>query len=172
MIGFLQETEKRHDKNAEKKKDLRTSVNRCQILRIFFIFTVFTLREFFTLVLRGGFSSTCDWQQISSVLQDTSEYSNWSLMWCGLDIPDSPLISRFHNLYYPYSCFCFNFCFLDIILFMLTFLADVIATELSVTMVCEKCYLCLFTSRTFSFCKKSFQRIFFSRVITRGQLTW
>ena len=39
------------------------------------------------------FSLKCVWQQVSSGLQDSSQYSSWSLKWSGLDGLDSPSTS-------------------------------------------------------------------------------
>ena len=41
--------------------------------------------EFFTSALADGFPLESEWQQVSSSLQDSSEYSSWSQECCNLD---------------------------------------------------------------------------------------
>ena len=45
----------------------------------------FTPLEFFTSVLADGFSLEFEWQQVSSSLQDTSQYSGRPQQCCRLD---------------------------------------------------------------------------------------
>ena len=53
-----------------------------------------------------GFSSKSEWQQVSSGLQDSSKYSSWFQLYCGLDRKDSP-----SDLQFPHSLFqAFQIC--------------------------------------------------------------
>ena len=45
-----------------------------------FIHYRFTLSEFFTPTLAGGISQESKWQQLSSDVQDSSQYSSWSMV--------------------------------------------------------------------------------------------
>ena len=49
------------------------------------IYYIFTPLEFFTSVLADGFSLEFEWQQVSSSLQDSSQYSGRSQPCCRLD---------------------------------------------------------------------------------------
>ena len=61
---------------------------------------IFTPREFFTPALRGGFSLKSERQKVSSALQDSPQYSIWSLQSCGFDGLDSS-----PGLQFPQSLF-------------------------------------------------------------------
>ena len=54
---------------------LQGRVTYYHIINIFFFFTPI---EFFTLALANGFSLEFEWQQVSSSLQDSSQYSGRS----------------------------------------------------------------------------------------------
>ena len=63
----------------------------------------FVLCEFFTSVLADGLSLEFEWQQVSSGLQDSSQYSGWSQQCCSLVKLDSSL--DFQYFQSPFQAF-------------------------------------------------------------------
>ena len=64
-------------------------LDRCWVVHIQFVLLLllflFALLEFLTSVLSDGFSLEFVWQQVSSSLQDSSQYSGRSQQCCHLD---------------------------------------------------------------------------------------
>ena len=62
-----------------------TGSEKSTLLQISLLFLLFTPLEFFTSTLTDGFSLEFEWQQISSSVQDTSQYSGRPQQCCRLD---------------------------------------------------------------------------------------
>ena len=67
---------------------------------LLFIVIILLLCEFFTAALVDGFSLEFEWQQVSSGIQDSSQYSGRSLWYCILDgLPSCSYFQVLHSLF-------------------------------------------------------------------------
>ena len=67
------------------------------LLLLLLLLLLFILLEFFTSVLADGFSLEFEWQQVSSSLQDSSQYSGNAVIWMVSTRPPTSKSSRPFN---------------------------------------------------------------------------
>ena len=101
----------------------------CVFSIIIIIIIIIIIYEFCTPALADGLSRVSEWQQVSSSLQDSSEYYCWSQQYCSLDGFDSTTDFQFfksllqdlrdHSERVNYNCYYLHFHVLLSFLFFL-----------------------------------------------------